>query len=119
MLYFAKILQCCFTATLGRSEEEEGGGTGGEGGGLLSAPSPLTHIVPNSASIYSVFHSVNYISVGNIYRANISFPAPSLCQFCQNVQLVSIGESNSLGYYCVSCSQLMAILSKCTASIHR
>ena len=40
-----------------------GGGTGGEGGGLPSAPSPLTQIVPNSASIYSVFPSVNYNSV--------------------------------------------------------
>ena len=40
-----------------------GGGTGGEGGDLPSAPSPLTQIVPNLASIYSVFHSVNYNSV--------------------------------------------------------
>ena len=64
ILCFAKILQCCFAATLGRSEEEEEGETGGEGGGLPSAPSPLTQIVPNSASIYSVFHSVNYNSVG-------------------------------------------------------
>ena len=33
ILCFAKILQCCFAATLGRSEEEEGGGDwwGGRG----------------------------------------------------------------------------------------
>ena len=42
------------------------GGTGEEGGGLPSAPSPLTQIVPNSASIYSVFHSVNYNSVDSV-----------------------------------------------------
>ena len=65
MLCFAKILQCCFTATLGRSEEEEG-----TGGGLPSAPSPLTQIVPNSASIYSVFHSVNYNSVAHANPEN-------------------------------------------------
>ena len=31
--------------------------------GETSAPFPLTQIVPNSASIYGVFHSVNYNSV--------------------------------------------------------
>ena len=63
MLCLTKFLQCCFEATLCRSG---GGGEGGEWGGRAlgpdrpSAPSPLTQIVPNSASIYSVFHSVIY-----------------------------------------------------------
>ena len=68
ILCFAKILQCCFAATLGRSEEEEEGGDWWGGRGPpYSAPSPLTQIVPNSASIYSVFHSVNYNSVATTY----------------------------------------------------
>ena len=40
ILCFAKILQCCFAATLGRSEEEEGGGrlVGREGASLAHPP---------------------------------------------------------------------------------
>ena len=44
--------------------EEEEGGSGGGRLVLPCAPSPLTQIVPISASIYNVFHSVFYNSVG-------------------------------------------------------
>ena len=45
-------------------EEEKGGGSGGGGRrGPPCSPSALTQIVPISASIYTVFHSVIFNSV--------------------------------------------------------
>ena len=43
-------------------------GVGGPGSYCPSAPSPLTQIVPNSASPYTVFHSVIFNSVSLLYR---------------------------------------------------
>ena len=49
------------------SRQQSGGGEGGMGGGgwgvPLCSPSELTQIVPISASIYTVFHSVIFNSV--------------------------------------------------------
>ena len=63
---FAKFLQCCFAATLCRGGGGRGGGGVGSGGGrhvLPCAPSMLTQIVPISASVSTVFHSVIFNSV--------------------------------------------------------
>ena len=61
-----KFVQCCFAATLCRSGGGEGRGESGDGGACCvppCSPSALTQIVPISASIYTVFHSVIFNSV--------------------------------------------------------
>ena len=58
---FAKFLQYC-QPPYEKVEEEEGRSEGGPAD-RPSAPSLLTQIVPNSASRYTVFHSVIFNSV--------------------------------------------------------
>ena len=78
ILCFAKFAQCGFVPTLCRNRGGGGGegvGSGGGGGAARippCAPSPLKQIVPISASIYNVFHSVIYNSVnlGNYFKPN-------------------------------------------------
>ena len=74
------------------------GGTGEEGGGLPSAPSPLTQIVPNLASIYSVFHSVNYNSV------IFSYNSPLFIQYMvqKKIEIYLVPETWGYLFECVS-----------------
>ena len=70
VLCFLKFVQCCFAATLCRS----GGGGWGRCWRLAPcAPSELTQIVPISASIYTVFHSVIFNSVMRYNEMKITF----------------------------------------------